>query len=401
MYIKRGNTNYDSYDSSLLEMVKKFMQENEISESDFAQEIGINRMTFSRIMSGERELNFSQAIRLMNVLGLSANQLVDIFYKTCGEVEKSQLEKSEHLAYVTQNFDIPTLKRLGIIKIRSKAEDYETSICQFFGFDSIYQYDDTSLTSVLFSKSRKKVLQEKETKMTIFWLKCAIASFFKIGNPYEYDRELLIQLLKRSAEFTRDEQNGYRRFVLVLYQLGITVLTQSYVSGTKSFGVTMILNGKPFIVISDMNKKYHKLWISLLHELYHVVNDFDMLERMSYHISNPETPELLLNEDRADQFALNVLINPNIQSQLKKVVPFPVKVNALGKELNVSPSIIYGVYLESLSDKKIQTKEFAKYSQNLLSSDIATKDLLFDAVERRSLVEAIDNIKNNLFRMAI
>ena len=401
MYIKRDNVNYDSRDSSLLEMVKKFMQENEISESDFAKEIGINRMTFSRIMSGEKELNFSHAIRLMNVLGLSANQLVEMFYKTCSESEKSQLERSERLAYVAKNFDIPTLKKLGLIKIRSKAEEYEQSICQFFGFKSIYQYDDTSLTSVLFSKSKKRILQEREAKMTMFWLKCATASFQEMNNPNEYDRELLIQLLKRAHEFTQDEKNGYKKFVIVLYQLGVTVLTQPYLSGTKSFGVTMILNEKPCIVITDMNKKYHKLWISILHELYHVINDFEMLQAMNYHISSSESPDLLMNENKAEQFARDILVNPRVQEHLGKIVVFPAKVNALAKELSVSPAIIYGVYLENIENTKQNKQEFAKYNQYLLPSDIATKDILFDAVERRSLVKAIEKMKNELFKIAI
>ena len=152
--------------------------------------------------------------------------------------------------------------------------------------------------------------------MTSFWLKCAIQSFLKIGNPNDFDKDLLLQLLRRSAEFTKDEKNGYYRFVLVLYQIGIIVLTQSYATGTNAHGATLILNGKPCIIITDMGKKYHKLWLSLLHELYHVVNDFEIIETLNYHFSTPDMPDLLLNEQKADQFALDILINPVIQEKL-------------------------------------------------------------------------------------
>lgn len=112
--------------------------------------------------------------------------------------------------------------------------------------------------------------------------------FSQINNPYEYNRDLLIELLKRISEFTLDKVHGYEKVVLILFRLGVTVLTQPYISGTRAFGVTMILEGKPCIVITDMNKKYHKLWINLLHELYHVINDFDILENLLYHISDSE-----------------------------------------------------------------------------------------------------------------
>lgn len=403
MYIGKINTSTVSLDGSLREMLAKFIQENEMIESSIAEEIGIHKETLSKFIEGKAELKFMHAIRLMKLLDLTESQLVSAYCQDIDAKESSSLERFERLSYIARNFDIPTLKKIGIIKSRAKIDEYEQCICSFFGFSSIYEYDDTSLMPTLFSKSKKRVLQEKETKMTSFWLKCAISSFSKIDNPNEYDKELLFQLLKRSSEFTQDEVNGYKRFVLVLLQLGVTVLTQSYVTGTKSFGVTMVLNGKPCIVITDMNKKYHKLWINLLHELYHVINDFEMLESMDYHLSSAEAPDLLLNENRADRFALDVLINPSIQSKLRKVVSFPFKVNLLAKELNVSPSIIYGVYLESLPNGRLKSQEFAKYNHDdiLISSEIATRNILFDAISKRSLEEAIDKMRTELFRSVI
>lgn len=400
MYIKRI-TSENKSDLSLRELLVRFKDESGLITSAIADEIGVHKATLTKFLEGGVDLKFMPAMRLMKLLNLTDEQFISAYCKDIYPDTDAPLEKFEKISYITRNFDIPTLKRIKIIGAREKVEQYEQSICQFFGFDSIYQYDDTSLTSVLFSKSKKKVLQEKEAKMTMFWLKCAIASFQKMNNPNEYDRELLIQLLKRAHEFTQDEKNGYKKFVIVLYQLGVTVLTQPYISETKSFGVTMILNGKPCIVITDMNKKYHKLWISILHELYHVINDFEMLQVMSYHISSSESPDLLVNENKAEQFARDALVNPRVQAHLRKVVVFPVKVSALAKELSVSPAIIYGVYLENLERSNQNKQEFAKYSQYLLSSDVATKDILFDAVERHSLVEAIEKMKNELFRIAI
>lgn len=75
----------------------------------------------------------------------------------------------------------------------------------------------------------------------------------------------------------------------------------------------------------------------------------------------------------------------------------------LAKELNISPSIIYGVYLESLPNGRLKAQEFAKYNNgdNLISSDIATRNILFDAVEKRSLENAIEKMKTELFKRAI
>lgn len=381
-------------------MLNELITENEVAVSSIAEEIGINKDSFSEYLKGGYDLKLSQAIKLMKLLGLTESQLISAYNHEIAEKELANIEKSERLSYVLKNFDIPTLKKLGIIKPRARIEEYEKQICSFFGFSSIYQYDDTSLMPTFFSKSKITIAQEKERKMNDFWLKCSIYSFSQINNPYEYNSELLIELLKRISEFTADVIHGYEKIVLVLFRIGVTVITQPYVSGTRAFGVTMILNGKPCIVITDMNKKYHKLWINLIHELYHVINDFDILQNLKYHISYSDSPELLLNEERADRFALDVLISPTIQKELGRIVALPYKMKQLAEKLNVDISILYGVYLESLP-KERQSKEFPKYANMLKSSDVAIRKVEFDAIPRRSLNEAIEKMKNELYQISI
>lgn len=402
MYIvkKQTGANQATSERTLREMLNELITENEVPVSSLAEVIGINKDTFSDYLNGGSDLKLTQAIKFMKLLGLTESQLISAYNNEMAEKELANIEKSERLSYVLNHFDIPTLKKLGIIKLRAKVEDYEKQICSFFGFSSIYQYDDTSLMPTFFSKSRITIAQEKERKMNDFWLKCSIYSFSQINNPYEYNRELLIELLKRISEFTADVIHGYEKIVLVLFRIGVTVITQPYVSGTRAFGVTMILDGKPCIVITDMNKKYHKLWINLIHELYHVINDFDILQNLKYHISYSDSPELLLNEERADRFALDVLVSPTIQKELGRVVALPYKMKQLAEKLNVDISILYGVYLESLP-KESQSKEFPKYANMLKASDVAIRKVEFDAIPRRSLNDAIERMKNELYQISV
>lgn len=397
MYIVRKIEQVYDDDLSLSEMLSQFLIDNDITDSAIANEIGITRATLSKFLQGKADLKFMQAVRLMKILGIPEDKFVSTYcYKNDQNVQS--FESLEKVSYIAKNFDIPALKKKGIISPRANVDEYEKSICDFLGIKSIYEYDDTALMPVLFSKSKRQIHEEKESKMTSFWLRCSICSFNQLNNPNIFDKDLLYQIIKRAAEFTEDERDGYYRFVLVLYQIGVTVITQSYSEGTNAYGCTMILNGKPCIVITDMGKKYHKLWLSLLHELYHVINDFDIIESISYHFSTPSSPDLLFNEQKADKFARDILINPAIQERLNKIVSFPSKVKLLARELHISPSIIYGVYLESLPNGKIKSCEFAKYNNDemLLPSKVATKKILFDPISKRSLVKAIDELKETL-----
>lgn len=403
MYIVRNQIEKDTNqsDKSLREMLNELLAENEVAVSSVAEEMGINKDSFFEYLNrGKSELKLNQAIKFMKLLGLTESELISAYNKEIAENELINIEKTERLSYILRKFDIPTLKKMGIIRLRARIEEYEKQICDFFGFNSIYEYDDTSLMPILFSKSKIAIAQEKEKKMNDFWLKCSIYSFSQINNPHVYDRELLIEFLKRISEFTSDCAHGYEKAILVLFRIGITVLTQTYISGTRAFGVTMILNGKPCIVITDMNKKYHKLWINLIHELYHVINDFDILQRLNYHISYSESPELLLNEERADKFALDVLVNPSIRKELGRIVALPYKMKQLANKLNVDSSILYGVYLESLPREK-QNKEFPKYANMLKLSDVAIRHIEFNAILKKSLNAAIEDMKEKLYKISV
>lgn len=403
MYILKHSSTDGYAESSLREMLSCFIKENHILPSALADEIKIHEDTLNKYLEGRAELKLNQAVRIMKILGLTESQFVQAYFKEADEVDEQAFDRLERISYVAKNFDIPALRKLGIIRARAKMEEYEHCICSFLGLSSIYEYDDVSLLPTLFSKSKRKVAEEKEAKMTVFWLRCAYRSFTRIGNPNEYDRNLLLQLVRKAPEFTADEANGYYRFVWVLYQIGVTVLTQAYTPGTKAYGGAIIIEDKPCIVVTDMGKQYHKLWISLLHELHHVINDFELLKSMTYHFSTPDMPDLLLNEAKADKFAYDVLVNPTVQSHLNRVMAFPSRVQELAVQLGVSPAIIYGVYLEQLTDKEAKKTMFARFNKlgYLSSSDIATKRIIFDPVGRKSLVEAIDRMKKQLLQKVV
>ena len=116
MYISKINTSQAPIDVSLREMLAKFIQENEIIESSIADEIGIHKETLSKFLEGKAELKFMQAIRLMKLLDLTESQLVSAYCKDINIDEASSLDKFEKLSYIMQNFDVPTLKKIGIIK---------------------------------------------------------------------------------------------------------------------------------------------------------------------------------------------------------------------------------------------------------------------------------------------
>lgn len=381
-------------DLTIGEMLSHYMLENNISESGLATILNINRKTLKLILQGE-DCKVSHAIRIARLLDISSKSLLEGFLLQAKEDEEVYLDYAKKVAFLLDNFDLAELKASKVISSVNEYNKIEEELCGYFGYKNIIEYADFTIKAPLFSKSNMAVNPTKEKVMQDFWVKSNIESFRKINNPNEFNKELLFEFLKRIKSFTKDIEVGFSEVQLVLFQLGITVIVQSYITKTKAYGMTMIVNDKPCIVITDMGKQYYKLWFTLLHELYHVIEDYDYLKTTSYHISDLENRDLFVSEDNADAFAREIFVPKDKMEILDSLINNSAKINQLAKSLDMHPSMLYGVYLDS-ANKSVQTRDFPRFAKYLPSSTAALKNIVFDAVGRRSIDAAVLEMKKKL-----
>ncbi len=395
MYISRLNKESDKSNLPLKERLRQYMAEHNLADTTAADILSVNRKTLTNILEGG-EIKMSYAIRIMNLLNIKDEDLIRSYMDELNDEEIENIEKAKLSSFILENFDLLGLREAGIIK--RKNEDYEIigkTICSFFGFDSIYEYNSSLYNKVLYSKSKMSVAENREFKMQNFWIKCAIDSFARINNPNDYNEHLLIEFVKRIKTFTKDVNFGFAKVINVLYQLGITVLVQPYINHTKAFGISMIVNDKPCIVITDLGKKYHKLWLTLLHELYHILNDYEYISKANYHVSNPEFQDLFVSEEDADLFSRSIILSEKSLKIASSFIKVPYKVSELAKLSDIHTTMVYGIYLESLN-KDMQSREYPKYATRLLKSEVAIKNIIFDPVAQKGIVKAVERMKQQL-----
>lgn len=394
MRISVNNSDSKQHSSlPLREMLKVYMNEKKITAFALSNILDIGRKPLDAILEGG-ELKLNYALRIMNLLGISDKDLVKSYMEELEDAELESLDKTKRIGFILDKFDIDGLKEAGVINTTKDFGSIEKSLCHFWGFEDIYEYDNYA-SNVLFSKSKITIREDKEHKMQRFWVKCANEAFQRANNPNEYDEALLITFLKRIKNYTKDTENGLNKALYVLYSLGVTVLVQPYVNHTKAFGISMLVNEKPCIVVTDMGKRYHKLWLTLLHELYHVVNDYEYLQNTNFHITNPEEEDLFVSEKDADSFAINTILPSKTLEVSRKLIGNPYKIREIAKISDIHPTMIYGIYLETLQ-KNQKDAEYIKYTRYLLKSDIAIKNIIFDPINQKGIIAAVDKIKKQL-----
>ena len=388
-------------EKSLVELLNEYMERLSISKNKLGQILSINKNSLEDILSGKTvDIKMNHLLKIMTLLEIDESYIADYCYANLEDEEVTKINQIKKTNYLLNNFDLDSLKKEGFIKSTKNLEEIESRIIEFFGLKTIFDYTKFGENVPLFSQSSLSVTEKKKTKMLSFWVQTVKLSFESIDNPNDYNEELLLEFIaKRLKTFSLDERYGFITVISVLFKLGVTVLVQPYLTSTTAYGVSMFVKGKPCIVLTDQGKKYHLLWSTLLHELYHIINDADYLKKVSCLISGSEHSDLFVDEHEADLFASNALVGPKALSIASKVINYDYKIGAMAEKLKVHKSIVYGQYLESL-DSSSQKKEFPKYQKYLLRSDIAVKRIIFNPIGHRTIKEAANIVKEQIQKVS-
>ena len=158
--------------------------------------------------------------------------------------------------------------------------------------------------------------------MKEFWVRSAFMHFEKISNPNEFNREALISLIPKIRPYTMNIKQGLKVVTQALYNCGLTVIYQPHLPTTQVRGATFVVNHKPCIVLTDLNKNYATIWFALMHEIYHVLYDLDEIEKQTFHLTG-EPDLFLLEEDKANQFSRDYLFAREKSKYISKYINSP------------------------------------------------------------------------------
>lgn len=337
----------DSYD--LKTDFEDKIQEYGLSKSKACALLGLDRQTVDEFLSGEaKNPPLLTALKLSEFLELDLENVVaGVLQNQRSDVYKS-LEDSKKAAFIAKNFDLKTLSKIGFFNESEDVEDISYRLFTFFNITSFKEYEQTS--NVLFSKTKRTF----SDRMKQFWVNSAYQCFAKIANPNEYDREALKDVIIKIRPYCQDVENGLLTVCKALYSVGVTVIIQNHLSLTQVRGGTFFVNGKPCIVLTDLNKRYTTIWETLLHELYHVLYDLDTIVKNGFHLTGE--PDIFLIEEKAESFSREyfcgkdeyIFIKPHIYNA------FIVKRHAL--QLEIHPSFIYSSFRQF--EKKLNGKNY-------------------------------------------
>lgn len=375
---------------TLRELVDKRKQEFGVSsDHQLSKLVEIDRMTLDRLLKGDtQKVDLFSIIKLDQFLQIGTKQILEVYMSSLRPEFAAELVRVRNASYISRYFDLNGLKKAGFIDSITDFEQIERRITRFFELDSIIEYD-REIGEALFSRTKA----HSDDKMRDFWVRSAIHQFKRYDNPNDYDRDSLLSLIPKIRPYTRYEEKGLYTVIKALYNVGVTVIVQSYLARTQVRGGTFVVNGKPCIVVTDYNKSYATLWFALLHEIFHVCYDFEDLKRgLVYHLTDDALDLHLMREDDADYFAREMLFRQEKLDYIRHAINSPSIVAAYAEKHKVHPAIVYAFYC--YNEKKENNRDlYAQYQQYFGKPDKALQMVRSNPWDKETLWQEVETFK--------
>ena len=373
---------------SLRELYDEKKKRLGLSDRQVQRLLNMDTKTIKPILDGTaKQTNLVSFIKIGHFLGIDIQSLARIYVPELDKDQIGEIHRARIAGFVLDNFDIATLIKIGFLNKESSIIEISNRIIAFFGLHSIFDYNPFSANR-LYSRTRRN----SNDLMRAFWVHSALTLFKKLDNKIPYNRGALVELMPKIRSYTLDEKYGLYKVLKALFNVGVTVIFQPSVEKLQIRGATMCVNEKPCIVISDVNKSYATLWFALMHELHHVLYDFEDIIKQTYHITDNEGDIFLVNEKKANQFAFDYLLGEDKLLFISAYIGSNLTVRRFGKEWCIHPSIIYEMFCYR---NKFQYKFYKKY---MISSDVALNILNTHPFEKKDLEEVALEIKEILYR---
>jgi HTH-type transcriptional regulator/antitoxin HigA len=378
--------------NSIKEIFEARLARHGITQNQAEKMLNMQKRTLEGILDGSaKRVDVINLLKLGQFLGLKMEALLKLFLNDMPQDMVGELEDAKKKAYILSNFDIKNLAKSGFLNSKTDFDEIEKRIVSFFGLKSIFQYSSKQVIPA-FSKTRKS----ESSQMREFWVRSAYAHLESLQNPHPYERGQLVDLISKIKPYTLNVAGGLRTVTQALYNIGVTVIYQPHLQNTQVRGATFVIDGKPCIVLTDLNKRYGTIWFALLHELHHVLYDFDQIARSVFHLTG-EADLFLIQEDKADEFARDYFLPPDRSKFIYKYIDSPLVVANFAKEQQIHPSMIYNFYCWDM-DAAGKGSYWARYSK-YTDADVklALKDINIDPFDKERIEDTVNYLKEHIF----
>lgn len=380
--------------NDLRELFENKIQNLGIKTYHVLDRLNIALRTLNGILDGtQKSVNIISLIKLARFLELEDAEIykryvLKLQFNFPNEFDNLPISSNEK-SFILDNFDLEFYSELGIIEDIKDFESINKSLKNFYGFNNIYDYSPPS-KRVAYSSSERT---PKSPLTRSNWEYTTERIFSYINNSNPYNRQELIEFFPEIRPYTQDVPNGLLNVIKRLFEFGVTVLFYNSKKPIHLRGITYSIHGKPVIALNDLSGNYATLWFALIHELYHVLFDWDEITTGVRYRSYEEREVIDESEENANDFARKYLFSKEKSKSIVRHIKNKVAVEKYAKLNDVHPSIIYT--FNAFDQKDSFSWSLAK--KNNPSFKDLSRTFSLDKIGKLDITTYAETLLNNLY----
>ena len=339
-------------DETLKELFEKKLIQLKISTTSALEILEMSSRTLKGILDGtQKTFDHTALLKIASLLQEPKDKVIKLYFDLLEERHPiSSSTTPEKIKFIKENFPLAILKKDGFIDNLTDFNHIEERICARLALKSIFEYRRPGM-DVAFSSGNMFKPQNELTRS--FWIAAAKAYFEQIDNPNKFDPERLADYFPKLRWQSTDVEHGFSNVIRHLYKLGVTVIYQPPLHTLQLRGATFSVNDAPCIVITNYVGFYSTLWFALVHEILHVIFDWEEIKDNAYHLSDDSNSDLSVKEKESEtnKYARHYLFSVD---KMKKVKPFLNDISYVKEfalDNHVHESIIYAFNAYETGDK--------------------------------------------------
>lgn len=309
-------------------MLKDYLEYHKISQSDFAQRLGVTKKHINNILNENADISeeLMIAISLITDIDIKLIALVETKKKLYNYLNKKFKNEKEINSFLS-SFYIKEMQKKNWLTLNDETSYLQNAydLLKYLNVRDFNIFDKYSKEKIFFKKYERANL-----KKVFLWIR-RCDDIIEYQNPSDYSTSNLNRLLDELIK-ERNKPFNKKSLIKLFNKYGLYLVIEEALDGTKVRGCTKVIGNNPAIYMTCYLKEKSSFYFALYHEIGHVKSDY-----------NKAKSKIIIDGDdnlekRADLFAINKMID---QETYKLVLNNPKNKDKICKEKNIPLCFLY------------------------------------------------------------
>lgn len=287
--------------------LKEYLEFNNISQTEFASRLGITQKHMNELLNGKTAITLEKATEIYHLTGIPIEFIINAENRkniTNYLLKKYGNEKNIQ-DFIKKNFYLNELNKRNWIDFK----DYTNAIQNYMDLIDFLKVTNFEALNMVQEKTLFKKTGEDINKLSLWIARCdELSKEQKVKEYVPAALNFLIQDLKEEAY----NEISINKIQEILNNYGIYFVVEKALSGTKVRGCFKVKGKNPAIYITKNYVGKDSFFFEAFHEIGHCKSDYNEAKNKIIVEGSKE------QEERADKFALNAMINKDIWKEIEK-----------------------------------------------------------------------------------